>query len=203
MNIKEISTDELAKELVSRNDLLDEKGMTPFGVYQLLCKVAVLPCTDGVAVRRNKSDYVEAMTIRRGTGCFKGRLGSVGGRLIRGESMEDCLRRQFRNDVRCEIVMLVDWKHPVDIGQAYPLENPLVDPWPKDFGPEDRKHTTSNYYPVQLVGEPNPGGATAHGGVEAPSVEWYTLATLPGPEHFGYDQHPKFVACLKAAEKLI
>lgn len=203
MGLKNISTEALANELATRNDLTDPNGILPFGIYQVLCKTAVIPCTDGVAVRRNADGKIEAMAIRRGTGCFKGRLGSVGGRILRGESFENCLRRQFRNDVACEIEMLTSWKQPADIGQAAPLEHPLTDPWPTDFGPEDHKHTTSNYYPVRLLGEPKPGGKTSYGGVEAPAVEWYTLETLPGPENFGYDQQAKFVACMKAAENLI
>lgn len=197
-----VSTGELLKELLGRDDLLDGNGMLNFSLYQLFCKYGVLPCTDGIAVRRNVHGCIEAMAIRRGTGCFKGRLCSVGGRILRGERMEDCLRRQFRNDLGCEIKMLTSWKCPVDIGQAYPLDSPLTDLWPEDFGPEDRKHTISCYYPVLLLGEPN-FGATEHGGQEAMQVEWYTIETLPLPEHFGYDQHPKFVAALKAAEGLL
>ena len=202
LSLKNLSTKDLADELATREDLLDPSGIMPLGIYQILMKVAVIPCTDGVAVRRNKNGIVEAMAIRRGTGVFKGRLCSVGGRILRGESIENCLRRQFRNDVGCEIKLLVPWKRPSDIGQAYPLENPLTDVWPSDFGPEDHKHTTSNYYPVQLIDEPK-FGSTSYGSQETTRVEWYTLEDLPDPENFGYDQHPKFVACLKAAEKLI
>ncbi|MBI2048126.1 MAG: NUDIX domain-containing protein [Parcubacteria group bacterium] len=204
MDLRVATTENLLKELLTRHDLLDKKsGMMDFHLYQLFCKYGVLPCTDGIAVRRNSLGQVEAMAIRRGTGCFRGRLCSVGGRILRGERMEDCLRRQFRNDLNCEIEMLVSWKSPVDIGQAYPLENPLTDAWPADFGPEDRKHTISCYYPVKLLGEPMPGATTSHGGQEAIMVEWYTLDTLPAPIHFGYDQHPKFVAALTAARALI
>ncbi len=201
MDLANIPTDELAKELLGRDDLVDENGVWSFNLYKLQCLIAIIPCTDGVAVRRGENG-IEALAIRRGTGVFQGRLCSVGGRLIRGESLEECLRRQFRADLGVEIEMLTHWKNPVDIGQAAPLENPLTDEWPKDFGPEDRKHTISNYYVVKILGDLNLG-ETTYGGQEARSVEWHTLATLPGPDEFGYDQHPKFVACLKAAEQLI
>ncbi|MEK7613204.1 MAG: NUDIX domain-containing protein [Patescibacteria group bacterium] len=199
MNLDSVSTDTLAKTLLTRPDVLDQNGMLVFPVYQLFCKYGVLPCVDGIAVRSNNKNELEAMAIRRGTGCFKGRLCSIGGRLLHGESYENCLRRQFRSDVGCEIELLRPWDQPVGVGQYAPLKDPLNDPWPKDFGPEDNKHTVSMYEPVRLLGVPQ-FGTTTHGGQEAAKVEWYTLRTLPGPENFGYDQHPRFVEILQAAE---
>jgi hypothetical protein len=202
MKVSNIPTAELAEELCSRPDVVGDDDMMIWPVYQLFCRYGVIPCTDGVAVRRNAGGAIEALAIRRGTGCFKGRFCSIGGRILRGESIEECLRRQFRSDVGSEIELLVSWKSPVDIGQCYPLENPLSDPWPKDFGPEDNKHANSMYYPVRLLGDIILG-ATAHGGQEAMEVRWFTLEILPPPDQFGYDQHPKFVACMEAAEHLI
>lgn len=203
MNISVVSTEALADELAKRADLLDAKGIMSWGLYTTLTKIAVIPCTDGVAVRRNANGVVEVMAIRRGTGVFKGRLCSVGGRLLRGESFEDCLRRQFRNDLGCEIEFLVPWNKPVVVGQFYPLEQPLTEEPPVGFGSEDRKHCISNYYPVRLIGDSMTLGNTRHGGQEALAVEWYSILNIPSKEQFAYGQGPYFLECLMAAEKLI
>jgi hypothetical protein len=202
IDLQNIPTEHIVEELLTRN-LLDTNGLMSYSIYQLLTRIAVIPCADGIAVRRNVMGAVEALAIRRGTGVFKGRFCSVGGRLLRGESYESCLRRQFRSDLECEIEFLTAWDKPVGIGQYYPLKHPLSDPWPKDFGPENSKHTVSQYYPVRLLGEPRPGNTTSYGGAEASAIEWHSLDNLPGPEHFGYNQHPRFIEALTAAEYLI
>jgi ADP-ribose pyrophosphatase YjhB (NUDIX family) len=201
MKLDTVSTEVLAAELRSRADLLDAQGIMPLEVYKLVEQIQPIPCVDGVAVRRNEDRHIEAMAIRRGTRRFKGKLCSIGGRIRYKESAADCLSRQFRTDVGCEIKMLTDWSRPVTASQCAPVkegEEP-----PQDFDPEEGRHTTSNYYPVQLLSEPTRFGITAFAGQEALSVEWYTLKNLPPSEEFGYGQRPKFVACMQAAEMLI
>lgn len=158
MQISDFSTEALAAELQKRPDLLDKDGIMPFEVYKLMCQIQPFPCVDGIAVRRNRQGTVEAMAIRRGTGAEKGKLCSTGGRILRNESIEECLRRQFRTDMNCEIDMLVLWQTPVIVLQCAPAEQVAG----KNFGPEYGKHTTSLYYPVRLRGEPSfgrPNGA--------------------------------------------
>lgn len=199
--LKEISTEALAAELCSRKDILDSEGIMPLEVYRLIEHVQPISCVDGVAVRRNTKGEMEAMAIRRGTRRYKGTLCSVGGRIRYKESVEDCLRRQFRTDIGREIKILIDWSRPVTVMQSTPVkenENP-----PKDFGPEEERHCVSGYYPVQLVGETIKLGATSFGGQEALAVEWYALPNLPPEKEFAYGQRSKFVACMKAAEILI
>jgi ADP-ribose pyrophosphatase YjhB (NUDIX family) len=198
MNLKDISSNDLVTELLTRQDLLDKNDALILPLYQLFSKYGVFPCVDGVAVRLNSGE-IEAMAIRRGTGAEKGKLCSVGGRIKRNETIEECLRRHFKMDVGCEIEMLVPWDRPVDALQCAPIVEVGSN---TDFGPEYGKHTISLYYPVLLIGEPT-FGATAHGGQEATSVEWYTLKNLPSREEFGYNQRPKFVACLEAAERFL
>ena len=200
MNLASISTEDLLAELAARNDLLDSEGVisSPKG-YQLVTKMTPIPCVDGVAVRRNNGK-IEAMAIRRGSGPEKGKLCSVGGRIRMYEDMESCLRRQFMTDLNCSIEMLVPWNHPVDALQCAPKEHVGQNP---QFGPEYGKHAMTSYYPVRLLSEPKPGGTTAHGGVEALAVEWFSRENFPAPQEFGYSQGSKIFSCLEAAENLI
>ena len=199
MHIGDFSTEALANELRGRKDLVDAQGFTPPAVYRLITAIQPLPCVDGIAVRRNQKREVEAMAIRRGTGPEKGKLCSVGGKIIRNETIDECLRRQFRSDLRCEVQVLVQWERPVVALQCAPTDEVGHN---SGFGPEYGKHTISLYYPVRLLSEPA-FASTSHGGQEATAVEWYSLSNFPARSEFGYDQGPKFVACLEAAERLL
>ncbi len=198
MSLKDVTTEALASELRTRNDLIDAEGFMPYELYLLIAAIQPIPCVDGVAVRR-KNGTIEALAIVRGTGKARGKWCSVGGKIRKNESKTDALRRHFHNDLKCGIEMLVPWDKPVvglqcadraDVG-----DNP-------DFGPEYGKHSISDYYPVRLLGEPE-FGKTAVGGQEAIGYAWFSRETLPPRDAFGFDQGPKFIACLEAAEKLL
>ncbi len=198
MGLKDVPTEQLAEELFMRPDLLDRDGVMPQPLYQLVVKIQPLPCVDGVAVRKN-GDYIEAMAIRRGTGHEKGKWCSVGGRIRRNESIESALRRQFRIDLGCEIEALVPWWQPTTVAQFAPAEEVKGQ---EGFSLEYGKHAISLYYLVRLLGESR-FGTTDFAGQEALGVAWFTLGNLPRREAFGFDQRPRFEACLRAAEELL
>ena len=194
MNLKDFSTEELARELLGR-DVREAGGGFIAPVFKLIEKSVPLLCTDGIALRKNGSAY-EAMAILRGTGRYAGCYCSVGGRVFYRESLEGAMRRHFRTDVGAEIRMLRPWNRPLTMAQWVPVavgEEP-----PPDFGPEERKHSVSLYFPVMLKGEVGNFGQ-GHGGQEVKSVEWFTLDKLPPRYRWGFDQRQFFVTALEEA----
>ncbi|MDO8517967.1 MAG: hypothetical protein Q7S26_01600 [bacterium] len=198
MSLKNIATGELAAELRTRNDLFDAEGFMLYELYLLVAAIQPIPCVDGVAVRR-RNGVVEALAIVRGTGKERGKWCSVGGKIRKNESKADALRRHFLTDLKCGIEMLVPWDQPVIGLQCANQQDVGNNP---DFGPEYGKHTVSDYYPVRLLDEPE-FGKTVVGGQEAIGYAWFSKETLPPREAFGFDQGPKFIACLEVAEKLV
>ncbi len=171
-----------------------------FPVYKVVEAIQPIICTDGVPVRRNNRGKIEGMVIRRGTGHFAGKLCSIGGKVRHGEGVKDCLRRQFKIDLGVDIQLLVPWSKPITVGQWIPTQ-PGGEP-PTGFLPEvpGGKHAISLYYPVEILSEDFLFGATAHGGQEATSTEWYTIDKLPSVSEFGYDQRELVAACIRWGE---
>lgn len=198
-DLNNFGTDELAAELLKREDFRGADGSIPSPrVYKLFEKGIPIMCTDGIAIRQSTNGIIEAMAIQRNT-LDKGKLCSVGGRIFYGESVEEAIRRHFMDDLGCKIRFLDPWWTPFFVLQTRPAaEGPK-----KDFGLEPSKHGVSIYHLVALENEPTKFGSTSHGGQEASGTEWFSLENFPPDEAFGFGQHAPFrLAFAKAAEIL-
>lgn len=198
-DLNNFGTEELAAELLGREDFLGKDGSIPRQeVYELFEKGIPIMCTDGIAVRQSLDGAVEAMVIRRNT-LDKGKLCSVGGRIFYGESVEEAVRRHFMDDLGCNIRLLTPWRTPFFVLQTRPIaEGPK-----KDFGLEPSKHAVSMYHLVALEGEPKNFGSTAHGGQEASGIEWFSLKDFPPDDAFGFGQHLPFRQAFIKAEEIL
>jgi ADP-ribose pyrophosphatase YjhB (NUDIX family) len=199
-DLSELSTEDLAKEILLRGDLFDGAILKP-SFYKLLTEMSTIMCVDGIAVRK-RNDHVEAMAIKRNTGEFRGKLCSVGGRILLEESIEQALKRQFANDLGCKITFITPWDKPAIIHQFMrPRADGTVLP---DFGTEhERRHAISAIYLVRAESADFTFGTTPHGGREASGVEWFSLQHMPPPDAFGYGQGIYFKKCLELADTLL
>ena len=147
IELNKFSTDELAYELISRPDLFEGKHLKR-SIYALFVELGVVACVDGIPVRK-RGGKTELMAIVRNTGPHKGKLCSVGGRILLEENIESALRRHFATDLGSDIEMLTPWDSPVLFHQfMHPHGNGTVLP---DFGIEsERRHAVSVIYLVKI-----------------------------------------------------
>ena len=197
--LKTYSTDELARELILRTDLFDGRHLKRT-LYDLFVELGVVTCVDGIAVRKIDGK-VELMTVVRNTGPFKGKLCSVGGRILLEESVESALRRHFKTDIGSDIEMLTPWDRPVLFHQFMrPKSDGTVLP---DFGVEPQKrHAISIIYLVKLSDTPMEFGQTSSGGQEASGVRWFSKDDLPEDGEFGYGQEVYYKKCFELAKSV-
>jgi ADP-ribose pyrophosphatase YjhB (NUDIX family) len=195
-----LSTEDLAKEILLRGDLFEGATLKP-ALYKLLTEMSAIMCVDGIAVRK-RDDHVEALAIKRNTGEFRGKLCSVGGRILLEESIEQALRRQFTSDLGCKITFITPWDKPAIMHQFMrPRADGTTLP---DFGAEhERRHAVNAIYLISVDSEDFIFGTTPHGGQEAFGVEWFSLLNMPADDAFGYGQEVYFKKCLELAETLL
>ncbi len=197
--LQEFSTDELARELMSRPDQFEGKHLKR-SLYDLFVELGVVTCVDGIAVRK-KVGKIELMTIVRNTGPFKGKLCSVGGRILLEESVESAMRRHFKTDIGSNIELLTQWDRPVLFHQFMrPKSDGTVLP---DFGVEPQKrHAVSMIYLVKLSDTHMEFGQTSLGGQEASGVRWFSKDDMPPDREFGYGQEVYYKKCFELAENV-
>ena len=195
-----IDTDTLARELLSRTDYVLGPGFLIEPVYKLRIELGPIPCVDAIALRMQGGEY-EALAIRRATGFYKGRLCTVGGSILLGETFEAAIARHFKTDIGVEVQLLCPPQEPAMALQYY---SPGKDGVAKDgFLPEPAKHSVAFLYPVRLIHEAYSYGETGHGGQEAGSVEWLRLRALPPADEFGYGQRVAFEHILTNASRYL
>lgn len=195
-----ISTEALAAELSTRKDLVGSGGFLSNAAYSLSTELCIMPCVDGIAIRR-RNDKIEALAIRRNTGPFTNKLCSIGGRILFEESYEQALRRHFKTDLDVKIEFLTPWDQPATVYQFMrPLNDGGVLP---DFGVEiSRRHCITSVYIVKLQTDALSFGSSKMGLQEVQGVEWFSVDNIPPPHEFGYGQDVYFRKCLELAERM-
>lgn len=199
-NPKNISTKDLARELATRTDLRCPDGLLPSELFNLRTELGAIACTDAIPVRL-RDGIVEGAVIRRGIGEYAGKFAIIGGAIAHGESIEQALRRHFRTDLGAEINWLNSegWRHPIFAVQYKQFDRSTG--MDKDFNHETSKHAVVLTYLVTLASETVRFGSTRYG-QEATDIQWFSTATCPPEDEFGYDTRRTFLACLAEAEKI-
>ena len=91
--------------------------MIPDDRYGEIIEVLPILCVD-VIIRNERGEY---LLIRRSNEPMKGRWWIIGGRVLKGESLEDAARRLLRE----EVSLGVDHVTPIGYYEAVAQENPL------------------------------------------------------------------------------
>lgn len=190
MNLSDLSTEELASELARRPDLIDANGIMTDAVYKLHTLLAPVICVDGLPVRKN-SGIAEAGFIRRNTGFYSGKLWVIGGRVTRGESVEDALRRHFRETLGVSI-SFYGAGNVAALGQ-YMFEDRYS---AGNFGHDPSKYTIAPMFLVTMLSDAVTFGSTPYGGQEASGLEWFPISSLPAEDEFAYKGYKYVVKAL-------
>lgn len=193
MDLTNVKTHALLKELLARKDLINEQGMTvyPEG-YSLITKMTPLPCTDGVPVRMRQDGTVEGALIVRGSGFYKGKYTMIGGRVAYGRTLASALEAHFKTDLGVQLQMLSDWTHPDFVFQYFPQKQ-------EGCGHDPSKHAIALTYLVTLRNSDMQYGTTSHGGQEALGLQWFSFRNRPPSDEFGYNHDVSWTTCLLKA----
>lgn len=143
-------------------------------------------CVDVLPLRRaagSSDEAVEIGLIRRQTPHQGARWCLVGGRLLRNESLPEAICRQVMETLGPGAVV----QPPVDLRPVYvaqyfsrPRVGELFDP---------RQHAVGLTYALMVSGDVRPQG-------EALDFAWFSPASLPPVEAFGFEQERVVAACL-------
>ena len=193
MSLHNVRTQDLASELGSRSDLIDNRGRINFTeVYNLLTKLSPIPCSDGVPVRFNQG-IVEGALIVRGTGLYRGKYAMVGGRIAYEQDLREALKVHFLTDLGLPMTLLSDWHHPDYVYQYHPKIGQ------KDFGHDPSKHAIGLTYLVSIPNRSPRFGSSVHGDQEALNLHWFSSTNCPPSEMFAFNHNVAWKACLEKA----
>ncbi len=173
-NLNEVPVDELIEALMERKDELfmkEKPGLLIDSAFKLRMILGAVPCVDGIPYRRAADGQIELMALRRFKGAFPGKLVLEGGTIAKGESVEDALKRHFREDFGVKIEMS---EAPLCMTQYRKDESD--DQWMQDPAKE---HNIAPVYLVQFLGE-TPAESRLG------CIEWLSENSMPPAEEFGY-----------------
>ncbi len=193
-NLSSVSTDALAQELVGRSDLFTEDGLLRPPMFAVMDALGIRVCVDGAPLRKNSRGKAELMAIRRGTGPYAGKLCLIGGGVankqingvIQPESISEALSRHFMTDLGTTVNIL-NQTVPQYVQQEM-RSTATYDVRPDFVLNPNSRHLIALRYLVSLPDDFTPTyGSTTLGGQEATDIEWFTKATMPSAQEFGYD----------------
>lgn len=150
---------------------------------------AVLPivCVDLLPVRfgrRGTRTIVEAVGLILREVPHRGqRWCLIGGRVYRGESLDQAIRRHVRETLGASLKLLSPVRQPLYAAEYSPTGK-------RPFLLDTRRHSVALTYAITVHGVIKPAG-------EALEFEWYETKRLPSPQHFGFGQDHVVNACLK------
>ena len=195
INFSQITTQELAQELINRTDLVQPNGLLSPDVFTLRAKLGPIICTDGIPVRMHEG-VLQGGLIRRNTGRYRGTLCNIGGTIGLGETIDAALRRHFHTDIGKNITFL----DPLGVTQPIGVYQYYGEGLTKPFLPEPTKHAVALTYLVSIEDGNFIFGSSEYG-QEASAFEWHSAPLCPTAEEFGYQMREVFLECLNQATK--
>lgn len=144
--------------------------------YALVTEKTPILCVDLVVLRRTQKSLETLLLIRK-TGYEKGKWCIIGGRQIKGETLEEAITRQASDlGIEVKVVPPFDFNFPAYVND-------------KD---QDRtKHPTCCVYPVVIK-----GGSLKGSGEEFSATKWFPVDDLP---EMAYDHRAEI---LKVVEQI-
>lgn len=154
----------------------DHPGWLSVEDSQLVCRLTPIVCVDILPVRKD-ADGLEVGLIVRGD--YEGGEGYavVGGRVLRGETLNEAVTRQVRETLGEQVSWDGDFdRRPPDMVLQY-------FPWEKEgfFGRDPSKHSVGLTWLVEVTGEAETGG-------EATDFRWFRSNELPRRSAIAFGQ---------------
>jgi hypothetical protein len=191
-NIFSMTTEAIAAYLATRKDLVNGKGLVSREVYLLRTKLGPIACTDSFGVYQGINGP-EILAIIRNTDEFAGKICAIGGGIALYESLEDAVKRHWKDDLGYKVESL-DWRHPVMMNQFKPGGT-------GEFYSDAKKHSLATAFVVNIDDKSSlKVGATDYG-QEAMGYVWLTKDNFPKREDFAYGFYDFCKAILDRFEK--
>ena len=141
----------------------------PDDVYALVENSMPLLCVDFVPVRSTARGREIGLILRASP--FGAVWCHLGGRVLRGETLVNALRRHASDTLDVDIDLDVN-AQPGHVYEWFPAE--LAPGDGTEHGQDPRKHSVGLSYVVQIVGEPSPRN-------EAMAFDYFLVDALPEP----------------------
>lgn len=197
INPSQIPTEELARELIRRADLVQPNGLLSPDVFSLRAKLGPIICTDGIPVRMHEG-ILQGGLIRRNTGAYRGKLCIIGGTVALGETLDAALRRHFQTDIGKNFIFL----DPLGIKRPHAVYQYYGEGHTEPFLPEPTKHAIALTYLVSIEDGNFIFGSSEYG-QEASAFEWHSAESCPAAKEFGYQMRNVFLECISGATKFL
>lgn len=183
VDLNSVSPDELAKALRERLVAEGKTRFWPKEVYELYRLISLFPCVDAFPVRWRGLKIPEIGFILRNTGTYKGRWWDIGGRVTRGESLSQAMKRHVTETLGVDFSLIQGqtWNRPFWVSEHYPEGTDSLSLEEGEFAgfQEPNNYSLAPTYLIELASEDFKFGSTAHGGQEAGDFRWFPLDNLP------------------------
>lgn len=148
--------------------------------YKLVTQKTPIPTVDMVVLRKNKN-ILETLLLIRKTGYEKGKWCIIGGRVLKGETLQEAINRHI-SDLGVQVSII-------------PPFSPDFPTWVDGNPNQDKtKQSITHVYPVTIT-----GGEVRKEGEEYSGFKWFPADQLP---EMAYDHQNEVQITLKRMEDL-
>jgi ADP-ribose pyrophosphatase YjhB (NUDIX family) len=133
----------------------------PEELFKTIQQTIPVACVDLIILRRNEG-VVEILLVKRKIYPEIGKWCMIGGRIIKGESSNDAIQRQAKNEIGVSVDILPPWN---DTTPIMGLSDPLSDA---------QKHFVVLVYPVTIS-----EGVVNESGPEFSESKWFPIDKVP------------------------
>jgi ADP-ribose pyrophosphatase YjhB (NUDIX family) len=142
----------------------------PNELFQTIQQSIPIACVDLIILRRNNG-IIETLLIKRKIYPEVGKWCLIGGRIIKGEHVNDTIRRQAKIELGISVDIISPWNETTPIMS---LSDPLSDA---------QKHFVVLVYPVTIS-----KGQIKESGPEFSEAKWFSLDKIPETLGFAHQQ---------------
>lgn len=157
----------IKKLLGKKESVIPKSKRLSNSLFQTIQKSIPVTCIDLIVLRKNKKT-IETLLIKRKIYPEKRKWCLVGGRIIKGEYVQDTIKRQTLRELGVSVKILSPWNETTPF---YTLSDPVSD---------KQKHFVTLTYPVIIT-----KGKLKKEGPEYSETKWFPINKLPKIIGFG------------------
>lgn len=154
-----------------KETIIPKSDLIPNGLFQTIQRSIPIACIDLIVLRKNNQGMIETLLIKRRIYPEIGKWCLIGGRIIKGEQIEDTIYRQAKIELGIEVEILSPWNkgNPVIV-----LSDPVSD---------IQKHFIVLVYAVTIK-----KGKVRGSGPESSEMKWFLLDKIPKKLGFAHKE---------------
>lgn len=170
------------KKIKKRKETVVPKSKwLPNNLFQSIQQSMPVACVDLIILRSNNENILETLLIKRKIYPEIGMWCLIGGRIIKGERINDTIQRQAKRELGISVNILFPWNETTPI---MGLSDPITD---------IQKHSVVLVYPVTIS-----NGQIKKSGPEFSEAKWFPLDKIP--KILGFTHQQELNSFLKTKE---